>query len=1578
MGSTATDVLYANIALKVYKVILPERKSIVLFPPTEAARATLFKIFGEKSATEKRRISADLSPPDLSLLKQTFGPSFATVLSLNHGYQTNGKHIPSGMTFLVSNWMVLGSDSVFSLEAKLLDTVGAHVDDIAHLAIRRDLDGTALASIVRMAFQGKLTASEADIMRALIVSLDTDIKGVFSRTQLMTKAQALMKISEASKAAKATSLTFSISLSYVSRTSHASICFPSSASHKVDFSDAELDAARLAPDVDFSVEAQGAMRISQLSPIADEIIGTIELDRQRTKAVKEFYFSKRHTRIADGIVDDDDDVLSKLLSTPGAMILPETGMEVFWLNDLEIAMFDQSGVSPSKEFSTFVPNANTLLAHFKDEFISVKNAHEIADMPDWISAQMASKNAIEGDGNADACMSTYSMPWNQGSTMLFQKHPIRDHMTMTLSVSGARSLEFGDAIKAFSERASVLSAYEPVVNKVSITMIIRVPLTAAVKAIDQLVNVLSSAHRIKKIKADATSLSCIYDSLFVVNIVQYHSRRYRLKIFTYSSSFSFSLAELRQHVCVCARYMVYAFSAPSYSDRVAPVSPNTIKIGNADINDESFLLDYFRGIDDDAEAEVMAKTKDAPQPVLINVQSDDIEDDTTLLRELKRADPRLFDSDTIASGRTDNNKFTTACQKQRQPVVISSDEKRRFDAMQGKGSYGKSVAYGSTLELSQQNHYICPSVWCPKSRIPMTIEEFNKNGQKCPLSDEKPIKFYDKDYWKDINRESGKVEYKSRWVGFEQSKLRTDGLCIPCCYVKPKAMSSKCAARATISLEDAESSRDLIKRSKYIMSSMSPLEDSRFGLLPQWLDRLFMNSASKRGQRHDGTGNFSKSTFCFVRMGITLEDPLSIDQPFFASMVRMLANPKITTINELMDEICNLEIGTFIALSDGLIARTFVEHVKKTPHSLMDADKVIDFLETNQTYVRDYNILVSDERNMSRERLLVSAFYEFRKYVQDSSIQKNPDILIPLFNSSTMYPNLNPGRTLFIFFDSGAATMSKVHIDDGTCKNVVFVLSTGSSNYEAIVHISNKNKPTMYNPIDSNAIVSAVVKLSMDHNNNNNKILQLHKQIHERGQFVQHMVITYDRAMIAFICRDPARGLVHVKLPGPSTPMALALGQSYVYEDDLERYSSLVDRAKGESTTGLIDHAIFTRMMPSAAQLTSSSNTQDKKNSLVIAEAAAKRVRNDPQLLGLVSALRNPLSPLPVWAKRRILEKRLSLPRGDNLVATLSGSTGNDDIDHILDTFIDSLHSVKMTRDGVDNMISFKKGDVISAGGSRRFIAELANPFKLLEVGYDDIMIQLPDVKPYDQSVASLRRNNADLAGDFKPIMSKWNKYMTKYEVFATDISLWEVYERVCMTLGRNTHLGIKGLTSVTHSFIANDEAMLALVAQTNTAMEDYAGDMDSLRRIVMSGACPPSFIELCVLSRIADVRTIILKRKFNGNETDNGIICMNSSPHMAKYVVVFQHKINKDANVDEFRPIVFGRREVVFPETMLSKEFRAIVADACSCTNCWDDRCTLVIEDIAQKKKEHIGSLMQATIKKMIYNKNKKTTLAS
>ena len=94
-----------------------------------------------------------------------------------------------------------------------------------------------------------------------------------------------------------------------------------------------------------------------------------------------------------------------------------------------------------------------------------------------------------------------------------------------------------------------------------------------------------------------------------------------------------------------------------------------------------------------------------------------------LINKLKNADKALWN---------DNNK-SRKCQRVKQPIPLSKDE---YNDLKNKG-FNKH--FDNSI-IHNDNYYICPRIWCPKSNVP--LDESDPNA-KCPGADEKPMRLND-------------------------------------------------------------------------------------------------------------------------------------------------------------------------------------------------------------------------------------------------------------------------------------------------------------------------------------------------------------------------------------------------------------------------------------------------------------------------------------------------------------------------------------------------------------------------------------------------------------------------------------------------------------------------------------------------------------------------------------------------------------------------------------------------------------------------------------------------------------------
>jgi hypothetical protein len=140
------------------------------------------------------------------------------------------------------------------------------------------------------------------------------------------------------------------------------------------------------------------------------------------------------------------------------------------------------------------------------------------------------------------------------------------------------------------------------------------------------------------------------------------------------------------------------------------------------------------------------------------------------LDQLHKADGALF--------KFPGSRYATDCAQNnmRQPVVVTRDELARIDAAFPGSHSGAIVGVGSSKATRERNAYICPKVWCPRSRVALNQAQFKKLGGKCPGGvGEKPV-----------------VLPTQRYPGFLDGRKHPSGFCMPCCFLKPAMRTDKC------------------------------------------------------------------------------------------------------------------------------------------------------------------------------------------------------------------------------------------------------------------------------------------------------------------------------------------------------------------------------------------------------------------------------------------------------------------------------------------------------------------------------------------------------------------------------------------------------------------------------------------------------------------------------------------------------------------------------------------------------------------------------------------------------------------
>lgn len=415
-------------------------------------------------------------------------------------------------------------------------------------------------------------------------------------------------------------------------------------------------------------------------------------------------------------------------------------------------------------------------------------------------------------------------------------------------------------------------------------------------------------------------------------------------------------------------------------------------------------------------------------------ESKDKVTNAAILKELQRSDPALFAFRA--------SRYSTSCGAVdgRQPIVVSKEELAKM----GTDVHAGALSYGSSEVLAARNRFICPDVWCPRSRIGMSLKEFEAAHKKCPL-EETPI-VADSKYF------AG----KRRYPGFLNPSNHPDGLCMPCCFRLKRAKVGMCSSSANpgfmVGEEGMQGPEKGVKGDKeedprYLRNKKAPLDNGRYGLLPSPLTELF-GGKKRCGSREDGSGQMSMHSSCLVRRGTQRHV-----QMFMTSVMLLLENPAAHDIGSFVGLVeGNLTPDLFVTLNDGRLARAIMKEVSGEGLAVKSEDvsrfvrwlasdaaseyvrrsKLDAVKEEAKTFLNTSGSKTSATQHASssqsrrlglatldfrREFLLFSAMLRYIDILRDASIIKGHEHLLDLCTRPLIW--LNPLRVNILLFEAG-------------------------------------------------------------------------------------------------------------------------------------------------------------------------------------------------------------------------------------------------------------------------------------------------------------------------------------------------------------------------------------------------------------------------------------------------------------------------------------------------------------------------------------------------------------------------------
>ena len=469
-----------------------------------------------------------------------------------------------------------------------------------------------------------------------------------------------------------------------------------------------------------------------------------------------------------------------------------------------------------------------------------------------------------------------------------------------------------------------------------------------------------------------------------------------------------------------------------------------------------------------------------------NVNIDELDEKSKwkgfLKRMLDNADKDLFTYQS-QSGKRGYASVCAAVDK-RQPVVITEDEKKIIDDKY-PGAYTGFVKSGSTKELFDKHYYICPKIWCPRSRVAIPVSLYKEKGKNACPKGEEPMIFEAKSFWgigdKALNRE--------HYPGFLDKYTREDGLCLPCCFkVSPqegnrnKQRQKLCVPK--FSKNDEEDIDDTEQgTTKYIkMDTYFPLENGRYGLLPKELD-TFLGKTNK-GRLPGGTGLMTDNTDCYLRKGVSHGS-----QSFIHCMISCLDNPYIKS--EKNHEVsymrfikaCKtyINILTFISLENGKMLKLFIDPTKsifnekdflyfkkwflsKSGYILkFNLNEIATVIENLTSFSKD----VPFYKDIIREFIICYSYQNFLNYLDNNNIEKDHRILLDLCNISTRWLNVHEYNFVVVDVDNNGRVYIDCNVNRDTKKFInkktpFVIILKHNKYYEPLYHVKTSTNDVVH------------------------------------------------------------------------------------------------------------------------------------------------------------------------------------------------------------------------------------------------------------------------------------------------------------------------------------------------------------------------------------------------------------------------------------------------------------------------------------------------------------------------------------
>ena len=458
------------------------------------------------------------------------------------------------------------------------------------------------------------------------------------------------------------------------------------------------------------------------------------------------------------------------------------------------------------------------------------------------------------------------------------------------------------------------------------------------------------------------------------------------------------------------------------------------------------------------------------------------------INDLKDADSALF----TFSGNKDFGTYAKKCQRARQPIVLSKANVDRTtkcfpDAL-------KNIKqYGSTTELKSRNYYACPAIWCPRSKIAMSPDDFEKYGKRCPYPDidEEPVVKGDLNYYVDHPKKSSHPQ----------------GYDLPCCFNKPQHAETQQDTNTKVALT-----------SKYILDEDWPIPDGRYGVVPRSLEKLFDNKFC--GDPSGRQGNIkSGKTNCYVKVGVNMTQPFLsclanlLDLSSWEDIVKKLYN-EVTFSKFMTTQLYQYFIPSeYDTYNDYSFFKKWYNKQEEYFKLFKISKSLIEEVQLPQQSVPTKSMKNYD--TIRREYLFYKSFMRFKNYLKDEGIPKTPDMILPLLG--IFY------KTNVLILDASKEDVSYVNCDSVySYINPFIVIINNGAFYEYVVHLaadSGKLVETKVFFYEQARFIQSIMSACFEKKLTDSVVSEQKMLFHLRDD-VRNLVIDYDMKVIGIIVKQ--------------------------------------------------------------------------------------------------------------------------------------------------------------------------------------------------------------------------------------------------------------------------------------------------------------------------------------------------------------------------------------------------------------------------------------------------------------------------